>query len=74
MRGDDDELPDLASCAMERAAALFDLLRDDGKELANEGFLKQPPCKWSQDPNFLELQEATSGVSCVNDVAERGSR
>lgn len=69
---EEDELPDLASCITERTAALFDLLRDGGQELAKEGFLKQPPCTWSQDPTFLELQEAASGLSCVNNVAERG--
>lgn len=66
----DDETPDLASCVTMRAAALFNLLQDVGKEFVKEGFLKQPRSMLSQDPTFLELRAAASGLSCVNDAAE----
>lgn len=54
-----------------RSATIFDLLMEDGKKMAREGFLLQDPSRWSEEESFIALASRAAKLRVVNDGAER---
>lgn len=54
-----------------RSATIFDLLMEDGKKTAREGFLLEDPSCWREEETFIALESRATKLRVVNDAAER---
>jgi hypothetical protein len=56
----------------EKTANIFDVLLDNGKQLAAETFLLLEPSQWADEPTYKLFLEKARQMKVVNDCAERG--
>ena len=62
----------LDSYVTEKTANIFDVLMDNGKQMAATSFLLKEPDHWSEDVTYKLFQEKAAKMKVVNDCAERG--
>ena len=55
-----------------KTANIFDVLLDNGKQVAAETFLSMEPSQWSDEPTYKLFLEKAEKMKVVNDCAERG--
>src|SRR5579872_6360257 len=62
----------LEAYVTEKTANIFDVLLDNGKQVAAETFLSMESSQWSDQPTYKLFLEKAKKMKVVNDCAERG--